>query len=73
MQKQVGANTCNKVIVTVKTIFSKAFFREEIERNPGARIGNINYKKKEQGVFTQKELHYLFSVRKLNEALLFFG
>jgi len=42
VQKQVGAYTCNKVIVTVKTIFSKAFFREEIERNPGARIGNIN-------------------------------
>ena len=56
-----GTNTINKCIATVKTIMSEAYFREEIERDPGSRIGSLNYEKKEKGILTKGELGGLFS------------
>jgi len=52
----------NKVIKTLKTILSEACFRDDIPSNPGAQIGNINYRALERGVFEISEvkdiLHY---------------
>jgi integrase len=48
------------VISTVKTILSEAYFRQEIDVDPGSKIGVIKYNKQEKGVFTQEELVFLF-------------
>jgi integrase len=60
VRKKVGINTVNKVISTVKTILSEAYFREEIDNDPGAKIGNIKHEKKERGILNQEELSFLF-------------
>ncbi len=54
--------TLNKVIKTIKAVFSEAHYREDIPANPGSQIGKINYTEKERGVFSIDEvrdiLHY---------------
>lgn len=60
VKSAAGINTVNKVISTVKTIFSEAFYREDLDRNPGLGIGNINYEKEESGVFSSAEIRELF-------------
>ncbi len=56
------SSTLNKVIKTVKAVFSEAHYREDIPANPGSQIGEINYTEKERGVFEVDEvrniLHY---------------
>lgn len=60
LREKTGTNTLNKVISTVKTVLSEAYFREDIDRNPGSRIGAIKYEKEEPGIFTQEEIKALF-------------
>ena len=54
-------NTANKVIATVKTVLSEAYFREEIERDPGSRLGNLSYQRAESEIFAVEEIRSLFS------------
>ena len=58
---QVGTATANKAISAVKAVFSEALFREEIDRDPGSRIGAINYQRTKKGIFSASELTRLFS------------
>jgi integrase len=60
LKKKAGINTVNKVISTVKTILSEAHFREDIDTDPGAKIGIIKHEKKERGILSQEELAFLF-------------
>ena len=61
LKKLTGINTVNKVISTVKTVLSEAYFREDIDRDPGSRIGNIKFEKRVRGVLTKEEVSSLFS------------
>ena len=61
LKKKAGINTLNKIISTVKTVHSEAYFREDIDRDPGSRIGIIKHEKLERGVLTKEELSSLFS------------
>jgi len=63
--KDISVNLINKIIGTLKTIFSEALYREEINRNPVIGIGNIKEKPKERGIFTEDELKVLFPVKGL--------
>jgi integrase len=56
-------NTVNKVIATVKTILSEATFRQDIDSNPGADVGNVKYKQLERGTFTVEETREVLSKR----------
>lgn len=56
----VGARTVNAVITTVKTILSEAYYREDIDRDPGSRIGKLNYESPERGILTTSELAQIF-------------
>lgn len=48
------------MIATVKTILSEAHFREDIDSDPGAKIGIIKREKRERGILSQDELAFLF-------------
>lgn len=52
----MGTNTVNKCISAIKTILSEACFRDDIDSNPGAQVGNIKYEKKERGVLSPEEI-----------------
>ena len=56
-------NTVNKVIATVKTILSEATFRQDIDSNPGADVGNVKYQQLERGTFTVEETREILSKR----------
>lgn len=56
-----GANTLNKSITAVKTIFSEAAFRGDIPADPGSKVGNIAYQARERGVFTAEEVRGILS------------
>lgn len=55
--------TLNKVIKTVKTVLAEAYYREDIQTNPGSLIGKIDYKERERGVFTIEEVRNIFWYR----------
>lgn len=52
----LGTNTVNKCVSVIKTILSEACFRDDIDSNPGAGVGNIKYEKLERGVLTPEEV-----------------
>jgi integrase len=56
-------NTANKVVDTVKAILSEAYLREDIDRNPGHRIGKLSYAQEEVGILNPKQMQDLFRVR----------
>ena len=56
----VGDNTLNKVMETIKVVFNEALYREDIKTSPVQGIGAIKYQKKEAGIFTPTELSTLF-------------
>ncbi len=60
VKQKAGISTVNKVIATVKTILSEAHFREDIDSDPGAKIGIIKHEKKERGILSKAELAFLF-------------
>lgn len=60
--EQIGpSNTLNKVIESVKTVLSEAYYLEDIDRNPGARVGKVNYEQDERDPLTAAELQALFA------------
>ena len=59
LQKNAPA-TVNKALGIVKVIFREALYREEINRDPTAGVGNVRYQKEEHGIFTVEELRMLF-------------
>jgi integrase len=61
LKKKAGLNTVNKVISTVKTILAEAYFRQDIEADPGSKIGVINYDRQEKGILSREELAWLFA------------
>lgn len=54
------SNTVNKTLAVVKTIFKEALYREDIDRDPTAGIGNVHEDRTEAGTFTADELAALF-------------
>lgn len=56
-------NTVNKVIATVKSILSEATFRQDIDYNPGADVGNVRYQPLQRGSFTVEEAREILQKR----------
>ena len=54
------SRTVQKTMSVLKIILKEAFFREEIERDPTAGIGNTKYEAASVGTFTEDELRMLF-------------
>ena len=52
----VRINTANKAIVAVKIILAEAFFRGDIDDDPGAGVGEVKYHKAERGVLLPTEV-----------------
>lgn len=50
----------NRIIGALKTCLKEGVYREELDRDPTAGIGNIRQELAERGVFTQEELRHLF-------------
>jgi integrase len=63
LRKNLGSNTLNKVIATVKTVLSEAAFRGDIPTNPGAGVGNIQYEQAQRGVFKVDEVRNILAKR----------
>lgn len=63
LRGKVGLNTLNKTISTVKTILSEAAFRQDIEMNPGADVGNVAYEQLQRGTFTVEEVREILAKR----------
>lgn len=54
--------TVNRVMGVLKLIFGEAVYREDLENNPAAGIGNVKYPVRKSGVFSLEELKKLFPV-----------
>ncbi len=52
----VRINTANKAIAAVKIILAEAFFRGDIDDDPGAGVGEVKYQKAERGVLLPTEV-----------------
>jgi hypothetical protein len=52
--------TVQRTMSALKVMLKEAFFREEIERDLAAGVGNTKYEAAETGVFTADELRMLF-------------
>jgi integrase len=63
LRGKVGINTLNKTITTVKTILSEAAFRQDIQMNPGADVGNVAYEQMQRGTFTVEEVREILAKR----------
>jgi len=61
LKSGMGTNTVNKCVSAIKTILSEACFRDDIDSNPGAQVGNIKYEKKERGVLSPEEVGRLLA------------
>jgi integrase len=58
-------NTVNKVLAVLKTIIKEACFREDLDRDPTAGVGNLKEHRREAGIFTADELRALFPLEGL--------
>lgn len=61
VNKKAGPAVVNKVMNAVKVIFSEAYYREDIENNPGAKVGAIKYNQEKKDILSQNDLSFLFS------------
>lgn len=61
LARTLSPYTVNKTISYVKSIFSEAFFRGDIQNNPAAMVSKIKTKPKDKGIFTPAEIRELFS------------
>jgi len=52
--------TIDKVISYVSSIFSEAYYREDIKYNPAQRLTRIGYKKQAREIFTPQDIISLF-------------
>jgi integrase len=55
-RKGHSASKINSIVNALKGVFSEAYFREDIPRNPGSGIGALKYEKKQIGAFTPEEV-----------------
>jgi len=53
----------SRIISALKTCLKEGVYREELDRDPTAGIGNIRQERSERGVFTTEELRTLFPVQ----------
>ena len=53
--------TINKVADYVASIFSEAYYREDLRNNPAMRLSDIKYEKKARGTFSAEEIRAIFS------------
>ena len=53
-------NFINKVLGAVKVVLSEAEYREDVDRNAGARVGNIRHDRRDRDVLSLEELRELF-------------
>ena len=56
----VGTRTVNCAIAALKTILQEGVYREELDRNPALRIGELKYPVASRGTFAPVELQKLF-------------
>jgi integrase len=60
LMREIGAtNTLNKIIDTVKTVLSEAYYQGHIDRNPGTQIGHVSYTREGRDVLTVDEIRAL--------------
>lgn len=60
LKKGMTAGTVNRIISSIRIIFTEAFYREDILVNPAIGIGTVKSKQREVGIFTPEELQSLF-------------
>jgi integrase len=53
-------NTLNKTMNAVKTVFSEAYFREDIQTDPGSKIGALKEDRVARDILSENELRVLF-------------
>jgi integrase len=46
----------NSIINALKGVFTEAYFREDIPRNPGSKIGALKYEQKKVGILNPEEI-----------------
>ena len=68
--KGVRINTANKVIAAVKIILAEAFFRNDVDDDSGAGVGEVKYKKAERGVLLASEISGLLTFLSLRTTRL---
>ena len=52
--------TINKISDFISSIFSEAYYREDIKNNPAMRLTDIVYQRKARGTFTPEEIRKIF-------------
>jgi len=57
--------TVNKTMGVLKLIFNEGVYREDLDHNPAAGIGNVKYQVMKSGTFTLEELKVLFPADQL--------
>ncbi|MBN1835770.1 MAG: site-specific integrase [Spirochaetales bacterium] len=55
-----GPSVVNRTIMVLKTALKEGLYREELQRDPSAGIGNIKYQLRESGTFTEEEIVRMF-------------
>jgi integrase len=63
LEKKVTDRQANRIIGALKTCLKEGVYREELDRDPTAGIGNIRQEVLERGVFTMDELRALFPAK----------
>ncbi len=64
VQEMHTDDAANRAIGVLKTILNEAYFREDIDRNVTAGIGNIKIQHREKGILSVKELKSLLDPEK---------
>lgn len=52
--------TINKVAKIISSIFSEAYYREDLKYNPAMRLSDIDYEKVQRGTFSNEEIRRIF-------------
>jgi len=59
--KELKPATINKIITAVKTVFSEAFYREDILNNPSLGVANVKEPESTKDILTNEEIGILFN------------
>lgn len=65
LAKGLSDSQVNRALRVLKTCIKEGVFREELERDPTAGVGNISHRPQERGVFSRQELRRLFPIEGL--------
>ena len=60
LRHEMSPRMVNRTMAALKVVFNEALYREDIEKNPCAQVGNVAEEKTEIGVFTRAELQRMF-------------